>query len=307
MEPTAASERIILLDVLRGVAIFGMFTVNMTADLPWGSAFREQPLDLADGIVMIFIDLFTNGKFITMFSFLFGVGVFLQLERARNRGIPFLAIYLRRLAALLLIAMVATVLGFGVSILIDYALFGLLLLLFYKQSARFLVVTAMICFVISVVSTNSEAVTSLIHTGQSEQVAFVDDDSNADASAEDERDRIYADGSFREIASFRAARTVAYLRTWLKPPWELSILGLMLLGGYVCRRGAIQNPAVRLKMARRVLPWLLGIGATSMVIFVWLSPWPTADTELLTLIGNLAFWPFGARFSDSATSLSSRW
>ena len=72
MEPTDASERIVLLDVLRGFAVFGMFTVNMTADLPWGSAFWEQPLDIADRTVMILIELLTNGKFITIFSFLFG-------------------------------------------------------------------------------------------------------------------------------------------------------------------------------------------------------------------------------------------
>ncbi len=95
MEPTDASERIVLLDVLRGFAVFGMFTVNMTADLPWGSAFREQPLDIADSTVMILIELLTNGKFMTIFSFLFGVGFFLQLERARGRGAPFLATYLR--------------------------------------------------------------------------------------------------------------------------------------------------------------------------------------------------------------------
>ena len=35
-EPTIATDRVLLLDVLRGFAILGMFTVNMTADLPWG-------------------------------------------------------------------------------------------------------------------------------------------------------------------------------------------------------------------------------------------------------------------------------
>jgi len=74
MEPTAARERIVLLDVLRGFAVFGMFTVNMTTDLPWGFTLREQPLDIADNTVMILIDLLTNGKFVTIFSFLFGVG-----------------------------------------------------------------------------------------------------------------------------------------------------------------------------------------------------------------------------------------
>ncbi len=31
-----------------------------------------------------------------------------------------------------------------------------------------------------------------------------------------------------------------------------------------------------------------------MAIFVWLRPWPNADSDLLTLIGELAFWPVGA-------------
>ena len=116
MEPTAARERIVLLDVLRGIAVFGMFTVNMTADLPWGSAFREQPLDITNDAVMIAVDLLTSGKFFTIFSFLFGVGFFLQLERARARGVPFLAAYLRRLVALFFIAALATVAGLDVDV-----------------------------------------------------------------------------------------------------------------------------------------------------------------------------------------------
>ncbi len=76
--------------------------------------------------------------------------------------------------------------------------------------------------------------------------------------------------------------------------WYVSLLGLMLLGFYVCRRGALQDSVVRLKMARTALPWLLTIGATGTLIFVWLDPWSNADSELLTLIGDLAFWPVGA-------------
>ncbi len=162
MEPTAVRERIVLLDVLRGFAVFGMFTVNMTADLPWGFMLREQPLDRADSTVMILIDLLTNGKFVTIFSFLFGVGFFLQLERARDRGVPFLATYLRRLAALFSIGAVAFVAGLGTGILIDYAKYGLVLLLFSRRSARFLIVAAIVCFAIEAVAHHFEAMSDLI-------------------------------------------------------------------------------------------------------------------------------------------------
>ena len=294
IEPITGSERVVFLDVLRGAAIFGMFTVNMTADLPWGSMFREQPLGVADRAVMMLIDLLANGKFVTIFSFMFGLGFFLQLERARNRGVAFLGIYMRRLTALFLIATVANVAGLGAEILIDYALFGLFLMLFYRLSARSLLIAAVMIFALSFVSTNFEAVSNLINTAESAQAALMDESSGAEVSAEDVGKLIYANGSFMEIASYNASKLAAYLRSWAKPPWGFSILGLMLLGGYVCRSGAIHDPVVRLKIARSVLPWLLGIGAPAMIVFVYLDPWPSADTELLSLIGDVAFWPFGA-------------
>jgi uncharacterized protein len=294
MEPTAARERIVLLDVLRGIAVFGMFTVNMTADLPWGSAFREQPLDVADGTVMIVVDLLANGKFITIFSFLFGVGFFLQLERAQGRGDLFLPTYLRRLAALFFISALAIVAGLGAHILIDYSIFGLLLLLFVRRSARFLFVAAVVCFVIGVVSDNIETVSDLIGAEQSVLAEPVNDESSSEALAENERERVYREGTFKEIASYRASSLLDYVLSWKQRLWDAPLLGLMLLGCYVCRRGALQDPAVRMKMARSASPWLLSIGVAGMVIFVWLRPWPHADSDLLTLIGNLAFWPVGA-------------
>jgi len=294
MEPTAARERIVLLDVLRGFAVFGMFTVNMTADLPWGSAFREQPLNIADGTVIFFVDLLTNGKFITIFSFLFGVGFFLQLERARGRGVPYLATYLRRLVALLFIGALAYVAGLSTVILIDYSKYGLLLLLFSRRSARFLLVATVVCFVIGAVFPHIEAMRDLISTEQPERIELVDDRSSPEALAQNERDRVYREGSFKEIAKYRASRLLEYVLSWKHWVSDVALLGLMLLGYYVCRRGALWNSAARLKMARTALPWLLSVGAAGTVIFVWLRPWPSAASDLLTLIGEFAFWPVGA-------------
>jgi len=294
MEPTAARERIVLLDVLRGFAVFGMFTVNMTTDLPWGFTFREQPLDIADNTVMILIDLLTNGKFVTIFSFLFGVGFFLQLERARGRGVPFLATYLRRLVALFSIAVLAIVAGLDAHILINYSAYALVLLLFSRQSARFLLVAAIVCVVIEVVAHRAEAVANLMSTEQPERIELVDDRSSPEALAENERDRVYREGSFKEIANYRASRLLKYGLSWKPYLGDMSYLGLMLLGCYVCRRGALQDSAVRLKIARSALPWLLSIGVAGVVIFVGLHPRTNADSELLKLIGELAFWPVGA-------------
>ena len=294
MKPTAARERIVLLDVLRGFAVFGMFTVNMTTDLPWSPLLRQQPLDIADNTVMFLIDFLARGKFVTIFSFLFGVGFFLQLDRARGRGVPFLATYLRRLVVLFSIAALAMVAGLHTLILIIYSVYGLVLLLFSRRSARFLLVAAIVCFAVEFVSNHIEAVSNLMSTEQPERIELVDDRSSPEALAEKELDRVYREGSFKEIASVRASRLLEYVLSWKHWVSDVALLGLMLLGCYVCRRGALQDSAVRLKMARTALPWLLSIGAAGMLIHLWLNQFGGADSDLLTLIGNLAFWPFGA-------------
>lgn len=75
------SERVIPLDAIRGIAIFGMFTVNMTADVFWSDDFAELPTDSLDFAALVLVSLFTNCKYITLFSFLFGIGFFVQTQR----------------------------------------------------------------------------------------------------------------------------------------------------------------------------------------------------------------------------------
>jgi uncharacterized protein len=169
-----------------------------------------------------------------------------------------------------------------------------LLLLFSSRSARFLLVAAVVCFVIEGVSSNIEAVSDLIVTEQPGQIELVDDRPSPEAIAENERDRVYREGSFKEIASYRASDLLKYVLSWKQRLWDASLLGLMLLGCYVCRRGALQDSAARTKMARTALPWLLSIGVAGMVISVWLHHFAGADSDVLTLIGGLVFWPVGA-------------
>lgn len=290
MDPTTDRERIALLDVLRGVAIFGMFTVTMTADLPWGETFREQPLDIKDGTVMVVIDLLANGKFLTIFSFLFGVGFYLQMERAINLGVPYLAVYLRRLVVLFLIGALAVVGGLNSHILIYYSMLGLLLPLIARRTTRILIASIVVCFTIGIGIDHIGSVTTLMGSDRPAQMELIDDSSNQEALGENERDLVYGEGSFKDIAIFRASNLPGDVFSW-NLLGGAPLLGLMLLGCYVCRRGAIKDPSVRKKMARTVFPWLFSVGMIGMVISLWLM---NADSKLLSWIGYLAFdfgWP----------------
>src|SRR6202051_363050 len=137
--PASLSERIVFIDVLRGMALFGILAANMRAFF--------APLDIygnigalypgrADVLAQAFIDVFIQGKFISIFSFLFGMGFAIQMSRAEARGVRFLGFYPRRLLALALFGIIHGIFIWAGDILLTYALSGAILLLFRKRQQK---------------------------------------------------------------------------------------------------------------------------------------------------------------------------
>lgn len=102
--PTASAERYEVLDALRGFALFGIFLANIRFFSGWEYLGQEQRVELA-GQAYTLIDFLhlavVDGKFYTLFAFLFGLGFALQLQRLEGRGIAATGIYLRRTTILL--------------------------------------------------------------------------------------------------------------------------------------------------------------------------------------------------------------
>ena len=127
--PTSASERVEIMDVLRGVALFGVFLVNLTqfasvnvmSTEPQLLSLPSAPVDLAlyDVLGWLFFD-----KANTIFAFLFGLGFYLQMQRLEARGADFEVVYLRRLCVLLAIGSIHVVFLWAWDILHLYALAG---------------------------------------------------------------------------------------------------------------------------------------------------------------------------------------
>src|SRR5580704_1826325 len=125
--PVAAADRIIFIDILRGVAMFAILAGNMRGynapDFLYGNI-KVLFHGRADLIAQGFIDIFLTAKFVTLFSFLFGLGFAVQLSRAEARGARFLSFYPRRLAALALFGVIHGILIWWGDILLNYALAG---------------------------------------------------------------------------------------------------------------------------------------------------------------------------------------
>src|SRR5689334_13623698 len=137
------------MDVLRGVALFGVFLVNITSFASAGiMATDEQLLSLPtaavdltlyDVLEWLFVD-----KANTLFAFLFGLGFYLQMRRLEARGVDFVRIYLRRLTVLLLIGILDTFFLWNWDILHLYALAGFVLLAMRELTNRDLVALGLI-------------------------------------------------------------------------------------------------------------------------------------------------------------------
>ncbi len=128
MEPVSERERIDSLDVLRGVAVLGILPVNIQAfamiDAAYANPRAFGDLTGANYIVWIMTHFCFEGKFITIFSLLFGAGIALMNDRRSGSGSIPMRIHFRRMAVLLAIGLLH---AYGVwhgDILVAYALCG---------------------------------------------------------------------------------------------------------------------------------------------------------------------------------------
>lgn len=130
------------MDVLRGFALLCILIVNWTTDTKWDNDAWEGFSGVADQAVWWTINILLNEKSRPMFTFLFGLGFALQMERADARGASFVAVYARRLAVLFLIGAAHDILTER-DILWEYALFGFVLLPLRRLNPALLVVLAL--------------------------------------------------------------------------------------------------------------------------------------------------------------------
>ncbi len=133
MLPTASTQRIETLDILRGIALFGMFVVHFHI--------RTPELGGIDDVIRTLVWRLVESKSHGTFAILFGAGFAIQLRRAEGQGQPFVARYLRRLTVLAFFGFAAHAF-FGFNVLLGYAIWGVPLLLMRRWSTRRLIVVA---------------------------------------------------------------------------------------------------------------------------------------------------------------------
>ena len=111
----------------------------------WKIGYWDGFMGTVDIIADYTVTFFLDEKSWPMFSFLFGLGLSIQMQRAESRGSRFITVYSRRLVILLLIG-AAHYIFTERDILYGYAITGFYLLLVRKLNLKLLIGLALISF-----------------------------------------------------------------------------------------------------------------------------------------------------------------
>ena len=152
--PVVQSNRITSIDVLRGVAILGILLMNLPS---FAQPRFDNPMIYggfhgADLAAWLFCRVFANLKFLSIFSMLFGVGIYLFTSHIEAVGKSSAGLHYRRMIFLLSFGLLhGYLLWFG-DILAHYAICGMLVYPLRKLSVRKLLIVGGILFAVPVVS-----------------------------------------------------------------------------------------------------------------------------------------------------------
>ncbi len=155
---TKDANRIAYLDIMRGMAIFFIFLVNIKflsgAGYYPNALKAEFPTAPLDQLLDVLIFIFVSGKFYYIFSILFGIGFAVQYHSfTQKTPAPgaFNRFFSRRMSTLLVIGLLHMFLVWAGDILTMYALLGFLLFYFKNKSDRTLLKWTLILMALPIV------------------------------------------------------------------------------------------------------------------------------------------------------------
>jgi len=227
----APNDRIATIDILRGLALFGVLMVNLVTEFRISIFEQFVPPGPTESPTDRFLDAFVSYalgmKSFALFSLLFGIGLAIQFDRLARRERPLY--WLRRRLLILL--------GFGLfhllfiwngDILTEYALAGLLVLPLIREDKETLAICSLGLFGFYLAM---PALHLPIYWPDTETFAHHVEAAN----------RVYGDGGLVQVWRFSLGemKMIFSLHEFVFP----RTLALFLLGASIWRLGGVAKPA----------------------------------------------------------------
>jgi len=272
--PTQPGERISEIDIIRGLALLGILMVNMSF-FKYPVFFDRYPTSFPAGFDQVgawFIQLFFTGKFYAIFSFLFGLGFYIFMERTLQKGLDLIPLYRRRLFALLGFGFIHLFFIWSGDILFTYAIIGFILLKFRNKSVQSILKWIIGLFIIA---TTLNFLFGLIN-GAGEYYAG-DKYPLMMQNMIDGAVEIYTRGSFFEIIGFRLINEVPYVLLGLII-WIPAVLAFFLCGLYAGKKKIFRDIPGHLPLLRKIRNIGLPLGGLFLLIYILVESgfWPVS-------------------------------
>ncbi|MEA2080811.1 MAG: DUF418 domain-containing protein [Pseudomonadota bacterium] len=288
------TQRIRILDIIRGVAVLGIVTMNIPdMAYPEDLVLDFHATDPGKGWnywIGVVSEILFAGKMRGLFTLLFGVSSILIFEKLTRNidGLAAADIYFRRLLWLLIFGLVnAYLFLWWGDVLFKYALLGMLLFSFRRASYRVLTSVVLICFAVLTIQPTAEyremvnlqqryiGVQNKQKSAQpltsDEQEVIVRwqeslDDMRPDSESIEDECQVKADHYF-EIFKYNARQVLEEQTTifYREDVWDMSLY--MFLGIILLRMGLFNE---RVKQSIHLTIAFFGIGI-GLAVHAWLN------------------------------------
>jgi len=270
--PEKTKSRHIILDALRGLALFGICLANY----PEFSLYSFLNSEVKSAMVTAGVDtivrylqyIFIDGKFYTIFSILFGIGFSIILSNAEQKGRNGLKVFYRRMITLFFIGLFHLVFIWAGDILILYAFLGFFLPLFRNVSNKgllrlavlFLVFPILIDAGVQIFEWNLAApaihATAYFHNmfGITEETFPV---------------WLAQKHSYFDVLRFNIAGSFIRMQEFIEGNRAFKVMGLFLFGLYIGRNRLYTNLQENTYLLKKVRFYGFLIGFPTTLFYAW--------------------------------------
>ena len=286
--PVRAHERIGELDVLRGVALFGVLATNFLVFVEPGFGLTEAqaaalPTASLDHYAQWAVRWLIAGKANTVFAALFGLGFYLQITRGEGRP-GFEARYRRRLFWLLIFGLANMYFLFWGDILHLYAIAGFLLLLMRRWSTR-----ALLVFGVAAALFSDRLLAILL--GFAGIARPASDHLFTDAAIV-ERQAVMAAGDYPSVfAMWAEMNWLDWLANGAVIAWGIYFLGRFALGAAIGRSGILSDVPRFVPLLRRVAWIAIPAGLLLEALLRTMYRGDLVDDESVRALGRILHSP----------------
>jgi len=279
--------RISSIDALRGFALIGILLLHCMEhfDLSYYPKLESPFWQKIDTVIRDTLYFLFQGKAYAIFSLLFGVSFFIQMDSQAEKGNDFRLRFLWRLVILFAFGYINGLIYMG-EFFIIYAMLGIILIPLYKVPNKILVVLCVLLFlqipqVLDFVSRLSGA-TPNAPSELSRKMGLLYRESAA----------TYTNGSVWDVIKFNTVKGQTAKMLWFINVYRyLQLAGLFIAGMLIGRSGVHKDPDKMVYWSKKILPYAIG-----WFLFFYIIAWllPSFDLGRSTLrIGTGLFKTYG--------------